>query len=305
MNNNVVVVGYGSIGQRHANILDNMGCNVSIVSRRELSFPKQYSTIQDALEQEHPIYVVIANETSAHKDTLIQLEKQHFQGKILVEKPIFNNSIEESFNFNQLFIGYNLRFHPVLVALKEALMHKEIYTVQAYVGQYLPSWRPGSDYTKSYSSKAHQGGGVLRDLSHELDYLDYLFGSWETLTASGGKFSNLKIDSDDSFGILYKTQKCPLVTLQLNYLDFIAQRTIIVNTENETYKADLVQGTLQINEQLIKFDVKRNGTYIEQHKALLYDRIDHLCDYQQGLNVLRMIEAVERASRERIWVYNG
>lgn len=304
MENNVLVIGYGSIGQRHARILTEMGYEVSVVSRRELNQVKRYSSVKNAIEKENPVYIVIANETSAHKDTLIQIEEQSFQGKILVEKPIFNSSVENNFHFKQLYVGYNLRFNPVISSLKKELMNKRIYTVHAYVGQYLPSWRPDSDYTQSYSSKAGQGGGVLRDLSHELDYLDFLFGNWETLSASGGKFSNLQIDSEDSFGMLYKTQKCPLISLQLNYLDILTQRIIIVNAENTTYKADLIQNTLQINDEIIKHKVGRDETYIGEHQALLNDQKENLCDFDQGIKIVSMIEAAEKASRERIWVYN-
>ena len=39
---------------------------------------------------------------------------------------------------------------------------------------FLPDWRKNIAYSKSYSSIKKQGGGVLLDLSHELDYATYL-----------------------------------------------------------------------------------------------------------------------------------
>ena len=39
------------------------------------------------------------------------------------------------------------------------------------------NWRPKQDYHTSYSAYKNKGGGVLLDLSHELDYATWIFGS--------------------------------------------------------------------------------------------------------------------------------
>ena len=36
-----------------------------------------------------------------------------------------------------------------------------------------------SNYLKSYSASKSKGGGVLLDLSHEIDYINWLFGSFD------------------------------------------------------------------------------------------------------------------------------
>ena len=41
---------------------------------------------------------------------------------------------------------------------------------------YLPQWRK-KNYKKSYSSNAKLGGGVSLDLSHEIDYIQWIFGN--------------------------------------------------------------------------------------------------------------------------------
>jgi predicted dehydrogenase len=301
---NVVVIGYGSIGQRHVRLLNELGHQVAVVSRRNVDYPTVYNQLETALLNEKPDYIVVANETSQHENTLMEIKSTGYDQKILVEKPLFLYSGATPINLSSLYVGYNLRFHPLIQALYERLKGTRILSVQAYVGQYLPTWRPGTDYSKSYSAFAEKGGGVLRDLSHELDYLQFLFGDWQEMMAFGGKLSDLVINSDDHFSFMYKTKKVQLVTLQMNYLDFITQRFVIINTNEKTYKADFINNTLQINEKVIKFNVERDDTYIAQHRAVLNGEKEFLCSYNDGLNVVKMIEKAEKASKEKVWVSN-
>ncbi len=50
-------------------------------------------------------------------------------------------------------------------------------------GSYLPDWRPGNNYKKSVSAKKDLGGGVLLELSHELDYIRWIFGEIKNIYA--------------------------------------------------------------------------------------------------------------------------
>ena len=299
-----LVIGYGSIGQRHTRILNELGHRVAVVSRRKVDYPHIYKDIEEALLLEQPCYIVIANETSAHESTLKELKKFGYDKKILVEKPLFISHINSDLDFKDLYVGYNLRFHPLVQTLFKQLRKSEITSVQCYVGQYLPSWRPGTDYTKSYSASSSKGGGVLRDLSHELDYLQFLFGNWEHMTALGGKFSQLEIDSDDHYSFIYQTKQVPLVTLQINYLDHIMQRMLIINTDKVTYKADFINNTLQKNDEFLQFDLGRDSTYGDQHVAILNGEKEFLCSYEEGLKIVNMIEMAEQASKKKVWVSN-
>ena len=56
-------------------------------------------------------------------------------------------------------VGYQLRFHPAHQWLKQQLGDTHAISVHAYVGQYLPTWRPGQDYRLTESASADAGGG--------------------------------------------------------------------------------------------------------------------------------------------------
>ncbi|WP_312504883.1 Gfo/Idh/MocA family oxidoreductase [Lysinibacillus sp.] len=299
-----LVIGYGSIGQRHVRILREMGIDVSIVSRRAKQDLDFYQRIECAFKTNHFEYIVIANETVAHLKTLREIIDNQFKGKILIEKPLFAKMEPVYFDNSNTFVAYNLRFHPLIQRLKELLKDEEVVSVNTYAGQYLPSWRPNEDYTKGYSASSEQGGGVLRDLSHELDYLMELFGEWHLLIAKTNKISKLNIQSEDYVHISYKTNQQVHIALELNYLDRITQRFVIVQTNEKTIKIDFIENTINCNgeiQRLTKID--RDYTYIKQHEAIL-NNSEGCCTFSEGLNVVKMIEAVEKSSLLKEWVYN-
>lgn len=298
-----LVVGYGSIGQRHARILKMLGCTVGIVSRRLVDHPDLFHDLVSALDTWNPEYVVLANKTYEHYEALSILAKHRFSGMVMVEKPLFHKyfTIPEN-QFSSLCLAYNLRFHPLLEKLHDFLRDQRSLIARAYVGQYLPEWRPSSDYRNSYSAKRTEGGGVLRDLSHELDYMNWLFGGWHRLTAFGGHFSDLEIESDDSYDLLLEMRNCPLVSIHVNYLDRVVRREIIVNTDEHTCKIDFINGTISIDRNSVMVNIDKDSTYLDEHKAMLSGDFSRLCTAQEGLDLVKMIECAERASEQKIWV---
>ena len=298
-----LVVGHGSIGSRHARILGELGCQVAVVTSRDAAVEPRFESIATAVREFMPDYTVIATETSRHTQGMAELANCGFRGMLLVEKPLSHTSCDMPPTFfRSCFVAYNLRFHPLFQRLRELLAPENIISVQAYVGQYLPLWRPGRDYRGVYSADKEAGGGVLRDLSHELDLLNWLLGGWQKLTALGGHFSGLEINSDDVFSILMTTKRCPAVTVQMNYLDRIGQRRITVNTDNLTIEADLISRRLLINDRCEEFKADRDHSYREMHCALLKGDQQNVCTFTEGLTVVNMIAAAEQAIKRGRWV---
>ena len=300
---NCLIIGYGSIGVRHADILKEMGHSVNIVSKRDIKDFSCYKSIKKAVQNKSFDYVIISNETYKHYNSFMELNEIGYSGKLLIEKPVFlePGSIPQS-NFENVFVAYNLRFHPVIQKLHEFLNGKEIYSIQIYVGQYLPDWRPGTDYTKSYSASREQGGGVLRDLSHELDYINWIAGGWKRVASIGGKFSDLQIDSDDVFVLLLEMENCPVASVQMNYLDRKARREIVINMKDHSIKADLILNTLEIDGEVSEFKVEKNLTYTMQHNAILNGNYSTACTLRQGMDVLNLIHSAESASKKQKWI---
>lgn len=297
-----LVIGHGSIGQRHARVLHEMGCAVSLVTRApDVPYPR-FSNVQAALQAVTPEYVVIANDTRLHGETLSMLAQSGFTGTSLVEKPMLARHDETcTLPAGPLFVGYTLRFHPLIGRLFVLLAQETLWTLTAYVGQYLPDWRPRQDYRQSYSARCDDGG-VLRDLSHELDYAQMLAGPWQSTIAAGGHLSDLQIDSEDSITVLAECARCRLVTLHMNYLDRSVSRWIIANGAFGTYRVDLVKGIFAHNgcEETIRLD--RDAMIRDQHAAAFSGTDPRLCTLAAAMSTLRWIDAAHAAMTERRWI---
>lgn len=299
---NVAVVGAGSIGSRHQRIIQQLGHQVSVVSANSPN--AEFKSLSDALERQSFDYVVIASQTSQHFHDFSTLIRNKFKGRVLIEKPMFEKPHQLKSNlFSFAAVGYNLRFHPAIIWLRDTLPKLgQLSSANFYVGQYLPTWRPDTDYRKSSSAQDISGGGVLRDLSHELDLAQHLFGDWQRLTAIGGKFSDLEITTDDTFSILMSATKCNVVSLHLNYLDQIKQRDITINGNNGTISVDLVGNNAKFNETEVKFSVSADDSYTAQHLAAIANDSQNICTLGDALKVVETIEAIETAAKKQKWV---
>lgn len=294
-----MVVGLGSIGQRHARVLQELGCRTFTVSRRGGG---DYTTIASAFAHAHPDYAVIATETAAHAASLRELADAGFRGSVLVEKPIFARVEPRiDYPFARLSVGYNLRFHPVMTALADRMQGRQAITVSAYVGQDIRDWRPGRDHRATASATRDAGGGVLRDLSHELDYLLWLFGPWHRVAALGGASGTREIDVDDHISLLLEMDRSKAVQVHMDYLDRPGIRKIRINLEDETLEADLMGGHFSINRESSNYPNERDRSYKAMHLAAIEGR-DPICTLPEGLAVMNLIEASERALQSRGWI---
>jgi predicted dehydrogenase len=295
----VLVVGYGSIGKRHAEILSGFGevDQVDLVTKQSVQNYTSYRELSEiplSVLQEYD-YFVIASTTSMHYDQLNYLCRHLKNKKILVEKPLFaKEAIQVDLRGNQVFVAYNLRFHPILIKLKELLNQNKPLLANIVCGQYLPSWRPNTDYRESYSSDINKGGGVLRDLSHEIDYCAWLFGSFVKVNSINKKISSLEISSDDIFSCAGITERNVIVNISLDYLSRQSIRQLIIQCENLTILANLIDSQIHLiydnNKEAFSFNVKINDTYSQMHKSLISNRFQNLCTYKEGFNIVKFID---------------
>lgn len=304
----VLVIGYGSIGKRHTEVLQQMGYSVSIVSGHlEMSGVSIYRDPAAAFKANHFDYIVIATPTARHAETLQQLKPFLSANDIVfVEKPLFSD-LSQLVDTNgwRIVVGYVLRAHPLLRRVKQLTSGRKLYSCRCSCGQYLPDWRPGTDYKKCYSAHRDQGGGVLRDLSHELDYLQMIAGCWTNVTAIGGKFSNLDIQSDDQFSLLMTSKKCPLCECHVDYLSRKAHRDLRVEFEDGSIHLDFIAGTLKYNGQVVEtVKLERNDMFRTMHEEAMKFDLTYLASLEEAMNTMSLIEAAERAVEEKKWIQN-
>ena len=293
-----LVIGYGSIGKRHVDILNSMDTvsSVAVLSSQN-HLPYETITSLEEILKLNPNYIVVASNTNLHHEQLVFLEKNLQGKKILVEKPLFDFFDDFRIKNNQVFVGYNLRFHPLMKLIKEKIAERNLWGIQVFCGSYLPDWRPERDYRQTSSAKQGTGGGVLLDLSHELDYVQWLTGPIAVEYVVNEKVSDLEIETDDLLLLSGQTEDGAHLQVCLNYFTREPLRQILIDGENISIRADLVENTLSVVERNETYnyswpELVRNETYRAQHKAILEDDLSYLCTYGEGLEIMRLIDGI-------------
>lgn len=296
----ILIIGYGSIGKRHHEVLLSLAgiTSIDIVTKQTISNKKTFISLDEIKNLGQYDYFIIASETSKHYEQLKYICSKVNEKKILVEKPLFDKTYKDFECKNKVFTAYNLRFHPILQKLKEILQNEKIYYANIMAGQYLPTWRPGQDYTKSYSADLTQGGGVLRDLSHELDYILWLFGDMSVIKAISTKISDLEINSDDIFTALCKSQTGAIINVTMDYISKAPLRSILIHTQEKTITANFVSNSMEIyDKQGVKSsielpDIDRNHTYANMHDDILNNENSSITTFSEGKDIVAMIDNI-------------
>lgn len=294
-NLNVLVIGYGSIGKKHCKILKSFTNNINVFSKQNIKNFKKISSLKK-IKELNPDYIIIASKTNTHFFYINFIEKNFENKKVLIEKPIFEKYKNIKLSKNKYFVGYNLRFHPVLIFLKKFIKKKKINLVNVNNFSYLPSWRKNINYKKS-NSATKNCGGVLLELSHEIDYVTWIFGKFKPLYSFNKKISNLKILADDTLLLVGKNLKNSIINISMNFFSRINKREIVIESNNFTCKADILSNEVKIiynNKRKIhkfsNFNIK--DTYFKQHLAILSGSKNYLCNVKDALNIMKTIKAI-------------
>ncbi len=208
----ILIVGLGSIGKRHLRLARQLlpDADIRVLRHQAKCEVPEYSNghfsdIAEAIAFA-PQIAVIANPAPFHIGTGQALADAGVH--LLIEKPL-SASLDGIAQLIQschkqatvLLSGYNLRYMPSLKSFRALLgegVIGKVLSVRCEIGQYLPSWRPSSDYRQGVSARQELGGGALLELSHELDYLRWIFGEVDWVNATLSRQSDLEIDVEDS-----------------------------------------------------------------------------------------------------------
>ncbi len=206
-----LIVGLGAIAKRHVQNIRAIDPDAHIVAwRRKQTGPGDANidgvvTTLAAAVASKPQVALITNPAPFHIEAGLSLAQHGVH--LFIEKPLSDRleGIDQLIELCHekgltLMVGYNFRFYPPFQAMRQALLEGKIgrpLSIRAQVGQYLPDWRPGTDYRESVSAQKTLGGGVVLELSHELDYVRWLMGEVDTVSAHLAHVSDLKIDVED------------------------------------------------------------------------------------------------------------
>ena len=274
-----LILGLGSIGQRHCRILRNLlGAEVELFAYRQRKLnivinddmtaetdsspEEEYGvTLVDSMDEAMAMEldgVYVTNPISMHIDTaLVAARAGH---NLFIEKPLSHNQegIDELLKVveeKQLitFVGYQLRYHIALKVLKDQLDKSvvgNIISADIHFGEWLPGMHPYEDYRESHASRSDQGGGVVLCLSHEIDFTKWLFGMPRTVFCQGGHLSDLEMDGvEDSVDMLldFGQQKNRMLPVHI-HLDFVQRpprRYVLIVGDQGTLYWDYFTNTIK------------------------------------------------------------
>lgn len=257
----ILIAGLGSIGRRHFRNLVALGekdlvlyrTHKATLSDDELAGYPVETDLSAALAKHRFDAVIVANPTALHMDVAIPAAEAGCA--VLLEKPIAEDlsRVDElrraaEKNGNRILVGFQFRYHPTLNKAKELIESGalgKILTVHAHWGEYLPNWHPWEDYRASYAARDDLGGGVIRTLTHPLDYLRYILGEVAELHAFQGQISALELTGvEDAAEIGLKFKSGAIGGLHVNYFQRPpVHRLEIVGTAG-TLRWDNADGTL-------------------------------------------------------------
>jgi len=270
----VLIIGLGSIAQKHITALRKINAEVEILALRSDSLAPSIDGVIDLYKWDHiPSdidFILISNPTNSHLQTL--QDALQFGKPIFLEKPPLMNlegaeELIQQYKTKDVltYTAFNFRFHPVIQWAKEHIDKDTVREVNVYCGSYLPQWRPNIDYRQIYSSKANLGGGVHLDLIHEIDYLIYLFGRPLKTTHQFRKVSDLEIDSIDSANYWMNYSNFT-ASVTLNYFRKTPKRYIEIVTSDDTFMLNLINVKVHDANGEVVFHSDENilSTYFKQ-----------------------------------------
>lgn len=325
MSQRLLIVGLGSIGKRHLQIARASlpDADIRILRHQPASeVPPEangcFSRLDEALAF-RPDMAILANPAPFHVDIALPLARQGCH--LLIEKPLATSaaSVAPLLAAAQaqgivLQVGYNLRFLASLADFRQRIAAGEIgrvLSVRCEIGQYLPSWRPDSDYRQGVSARAELGGGVLLELSHELDYLRWVFGDFRWVNAWLGKLSRLEVDVEDTahltLGLGPDTQG-PVAALSMDFIRQDTTRSCLAIGEQGSLRWLATAGTVDYLggggtqwENRFTQAPQRNESYLAQWQhflACIGEGQPPLTGGKDGLAVLEAIEAARRSAAQ-------
>lgn len=265
---NILILGLGSIGQRHLRNIKKINPNAKIFAlRKKFLTPllnNKNKVIKGDIKKKYSItYLkdlseIIKNKINLHSAFVCTPSSMHVEQVIWLLKNNINCFIEKPLgsslkNINYLetllkkknkvktMMGFQLRFNPIINYLEKIIKKNspigKIFSVQIHHGEHIEDFHPYEDYRISYAANKKLGGGVVLTQIHEIDYFMFLFKDYLIKKSNyiSSKVSDLKINVEDTVNanfILKKNKNLISCSLFLNFFERPKKRKIFIIGKN-------------------------------------------------------------------------
>ena len=266
-----------------------------------------FLSMEEALDFK-PNAVILAGPASLHRAQAIA-----FAGcvdRMLIEKPLAATSEDSRLIRNALIssrcraiVGYNLRYWSLLARFREIIQEKSqgrLLRLECHVGQHLSSWRSGTDPSLSVSCQKKLGGGVFRELSHEIDYCHWICGT--PIRVSGRSSRHLAYgDVEDCADLWMDFSDGSHAVIHMDMIDHSKRRGLRAICELGTVELDFMAPFLRVaGKELDLHDVPLLTSTYEKELLDLLGNGDGspAATPDDGVAVLEVIESAEAFNKQ-------
>lgn len=269
-----VVIGCGSIGQRHIRNLRRLGItDICAVRTRqgacqELDPALEVKELQDWFEVKADV-AIVSNPTSLHLET-IERCLPHVRG-VFIEKPLAASLEGVEQVLKQIkqrrvisFVGYNLQFHPTVKRLQKFLADDAVgkpLLFQCQVGQWIEDWHPSEDYRSAYFARKDLGGGVLLTLIHEIHLAMELLGAADKVACVLPSYEALPVNVEVIADLMIKHSSDAVSQIHLDMIQRPAHREGVISCERGSISYNLLATD--------DTDYDVNDSYVEEMETFL------------------------------------
>jgi predicted dehydrogenase len=315
-----LIIGTGSIGRRHMHNLAKIvpGIGFILLRRQDapaLVGPHAATTVHgmDEALSGMPDIAVLSTPSAMHHAPLQSLLGAGVP--TYVEKPVVTTRAHVEAIRGLLSTspsaghaaGYNLRLLPSLIRARQIVAEGQLGSIvraSFTAGQWLPDWRKGQDHRQGYSARPAEGGGVIFDLSHELDSARHLLGEIDLLSVLTSRVDELDIASEGVAAMLGRTGSGALVSFNIDYVarrpirryELVGTRaTLVWDLQTRRLILSREEGEIEIDSGPYGFDVSQ--TYVTAMRAFAASQRDfRLQDIEDGLRSSELAVAAHELS---------
>jgi len=279
----ICIIGTGNIALRHYHNIVNLDSKARIImcKRSDLKINDiivknkiQITTnINNIYPKSKKSLAIICSPATSHINDAILLSKKGFH--IFVEKPLSHNmrnikvlnKILET-NKTQSLVGYNMRFTDRFEFLKNYLdlkNHENIKKVDVHAYTDFRKWRHNKNYKNTVTINKRLGGGVINELSHEIDYIIFLFKKPNSVYVKCFNGTNKKIDVDCNIKAIFEYKKlCFNVIFKLNMLSKKNKRSLKLIINNTKIHVDHLANSIKIDNKKLLFKDHVDESYVRE-----------------------------------------
>ncbi len=321
---NVLIIGGGSIGERHLRCFgQNNSCTVSICEvldelRERLVHDygtEGFSHIDEAAERSWDL-VVVATPANWHIPHAIAFKNS--TKAWLIEKPLSTglDRIDEfraASSKKVLGIGYVLRSHPATEEVRKIVKAKtlgEPLQLTIVSGQHFPTFRPA--YREIYYTSHRTGGGAIQDgATHLLDLAHHLVGRFDSVFCDYAHQALEGVEVEDTVHLTARAARGKIM-VNLAFNQFMAPNETIVQVNAK-------EGSVRLLAHEHRYGVMRLGeTDWTWSKPLINERDDLFrrqakymleacqnlrpvpCTLEEAIHTLQINQAALASAGERV-----